>query len=1350
MTTSPFTAGPSSAGPPKGDVARQAIASLRGYAYQLYASALAWLELGDCEELYLEVAEDYAVTAQNAFQAVQVKDSAESGSITIRSESVHNTIDGLVDLVERNPGREITLRFLSTSSIGRERETGDRVNGEGALLYWRKAAAGADIAPLRAILARLNLTDRVKAYVNARNDEQLRRELLRRIHWDCGQPDLMALREELDSNLIRFGGAKLRLPAAESARLSGAVLEHLLTTVVTPGLRRLRGSDLLTLLSDVTRISVPRHAIDDLLTALASKLGEGQYGSALSVRPRALEREADLTLPTLLAKRNNVVTTLLGALRCHGAAVITGATGMGKTLVARLCARDVGGEWFILDLRDATASESVERLRLAIGRVVEVRPLGVILDDINEIEDPAVQKELARFLAALRRRDALCLFTLYRQPSARVCTEIDINRGAHLVIPYLTREEVGELVTAAGGDAQQWASAVHLRGAFGHPQLVQAVIIGLRTRSWPVAELSRVGDLHLSTPDVEAERRAIRRSLVAAIPDAARTLLYRLSLIIGRFDDRIAVAVGAVEPPVLRLGEQLDQLVGPWVDQTGGDELRISPLVSNAGQDMLASREKIAIHRAVAEEITRDNSIDVARADTAFLHGLLGESETALFKIAHAIIAANSETRSRLAEWMIGLRFHHTDRPIFPINMTLSRMLRLAQYSLLTENGEDNTVRACWNALFEETQQEPDASLRATFEILILSKLLIGNSTARIIHNWIDLLLRLKTLIDRSPVLASSIERPSQGHPPIDVIGFLFINQAIGLRSITDLAVLFDKLDTLEPEQRDRLFVELVSEPDNAAYIVNHAWLEEHNRGDIDWLKAEEHYARMAVQAVDWGYPMLALRCHVARAVMLDEYGGNPSSALAALDEAECVAGSDSIIARARAKILYRSKDYASALPLLRGVASHAAFGSLIERAFMLREAGISAAELGEWVEAGQWFASAREAAVATQSADMRAMAIGLRADAALAAFKIGDATKALRELATTVEELETLDPNSSTKAAYCHRVVRHMALWLYSEGTGRDIEVDGSPIVMEPGACSNTEPPEDIWNLPLGPLALIWYLLAETDIATGAGAGIETSLPSRLRQGPIPAMEIILGHARVVAAISRCDPYTVVAELGPWVESQVYLAERGAELHAHDPMHPVHGTIPRATPEQLRTSEAIFTATDTVLAFGLSAAISGEFDALVVLSEEIERVLGPDYPGLEIAAILSGGDSNGREGNYRVASLARAVAERRILDPNELFLAGVRFVEAAARSNFKRLLDSMVGDWVRDAWTNVARNQRFRLRNPRLTVPAIVDACASGRGLERAARILLAAEPAVTGRIDAAFREFLRSLTQP
>src|SRR5262245_8710272 len=116
---------------PQGDPATQAMDSLRGYTYQLYASGLAWTSLREDEELYLEVAQDYATAVRNAMQAVQFKDSA--ASITINSPNVRKALDHFVDLVERNADRRVSLRFLTTSRIGREQKSALRIGREPTL-----------------------------------------------------------------------------------------------------------------------------------------------------------------------------------------------------------------------------------------------------------------------------------------------------------------------------------------------------------------------------------------------------------------------------------------------------------------------------------------------------------------------------------------------------------------------------------------------------------------------------------------------------------------------------------------------------------------------------------------------------------------------------------------------------------------------------------------------------------------------------------------------------------------------------------------------------------------------------------------------------------------------------------------------------------------------------------------------------------------------------------------------------------------------------------------------------------------------------------------------------------------
>ena len=100
---------------PSQELARQAVATLRGYAYQLYQSVLAWITLDQLEELHLEVAEDYAVLSGQALSLTQVKDTP-SISVTLNSRSAQKAIQSLWDLQGANPTLLLKFRFLTTAT----------------------------------------------------------------------------------------------------------------------------------------------------------------------------------------------------------------------------------------------------------------------------------------------------------------------------------------------------------------------------------------------------------------------------------------------------------------------------------------------------------------------------------------------------------------------------------------------------------------------------------------------------------------------------------------------------------------------------------------------------------------------------------------------------------------------------------------------------------------------------------------------------------------------------------------------------------------------------------------------------------------------------------------------------------------------------------------------------------------------------------------------------------------------------------------------------------------------------------------------------------------------------------
>ncbi|MDR4307178.1 hypothetical protein IHQ68_11160 [Chelatococcus sambhunathii] len=243
--------------PPKGDVGRQAVHALRGYVYQVYASALAWLRLKPGEHLYLEVAEDYAIACRDALRGVQVKDTAGGGKVTLQTEDVRKAIDTYVELVFANPDRSVSLSYLTTSEIGLEQRRDRRVPAGPALLYWRRAAIGADVAPLRDVLKNLELKPETHDFLLELDDDAFRARFLRRIHWLCGAPVLADLSADLDATLIELASAERQVTSGAARRLRPAVVEKVLITATDPPPRKLCKADLLDLIDQNTLVEIP-------------------------------------------------------------------------------------------------------------------------------------------------------------------------------------------------------------------------------------------------------------------------------------------------------------------------------------------------------------------------------------------------------------------------------------------------------------------------------------------------------------------------------------------------------------------------------------------------------------------------------------------------------------------------------------------------------------------------------------------------------------------------------------------------------------------------------------------------------------------------------------------------------------------------------------------------------------------------------------------------------------------------------------------------------------------------------------------------------------------------------------
>jgi hypothetical protein len=1358
-TTGLFTPGLLFDSAPAGEAERQAIDSLRGYAYQVAASTAAWLDLDDSARLYLEVAEDYATVAAGVLNTVQVKDTKGSGAITLNSQSVRDAVANYVNLVALNPGHSVQLHYLTTSDIAAERRIPDRPAGETGLLYWRKAASGGDVAALRAMLEGPNFSVEVQQFVRDRpDDEVLRRDLLRNIHWQCGQPIFSDLLREIEDRLVVLGTDRYRLPAQDTQRFANALMFHVLRKSVLPDAKQrlLTRAELDRSIYTLTSVTVPRSVVDAIVAGSKTFAGALTGGAPVALALSAsnlnwLLPSSDIPRAIGIIARPTARETIIKGLAARGIVFAVGATGVGKSLLARDSAEAFAGDFVLADLRDATSAESHARLNGILGRLGSTSARALIIEDLNHTEDPSVLRTLGAIINASRRRDRVALVSSYREPSARALAELGLDAQAIFEVPYFTEDEVKAVVQTNDGDPQIWGRVAYLAGGNGHPQLVHAFVTGMAMRGWPEAALKDIVTAGMTTEDVDAARDAARRQLVAALPESTRRLLYRLSLVIGRFDRPLALELGALPDPIPEPGEQFDKLIGSWIEFVSKGYFRVSPLAANSGREILAQGEQQAVHNAIAARTLADRRISIADASVVLSHALLGKSSLVLMGLARSVLTAEPEIRRQLYEWFFLLRHARTDRLIYPESPAISRLLRLAQFKLVAVGNDSEEISACAAAVLREGDAaDHDQELNTAFEVLALATILATIGIAEHLPNWIDLIWRMKAALESRgaahDLLPGLAQAESANH-----YSMLFCVGVSHLSSVRRLEEIFVTLDALTHEQRSMLLEAYERKPGDYHVLVSGPWLGAERKRQLDWADSAARYSRMAEIAHRWRATSLAAECYAARAVMLDEYGEDSAEALRSLDEAEAALGENVIIARARAKVLWRHDDHVGALAIMRLIADRISPDSPIARSFALREAAISAAKTGDWEQAELWFDEAKAAAELAQAEDMPPMAIGLGIEATMAAFHRGHRARAIKRMADSLLVLQMLDPESSLRAAYCHRVARHTVLWLRTQLEGLKTQADNQLIELPPGTCSNPEPLQAIKELPLGPIDLAWYMLAQAEIALGENVGIVKSLHARLEKGPIPIMEVMVSQSWIQQAVKTSDTQIFAMHLSDWLDGVAYLHSRGGSLRqSFNVLEPERGKIPSLSPSQISEEYIQATGTDAILSLLVVSALEQRTDPASLLKRQLVDQFGEAFPGSRVFSLLEGEQPPERNLEQVTAVLLRLLRAGEHLGPFRVCEIGLRMFEKARQSHFKDVVIPVLARWMRAQWSRIISQESFRLPHPMATIPAVETALNDKRRDDEGfiAALCIATADAVGIPLASEYRETLKALT--
>ena len=298
--------------------------------------------------------------------------------------------------------------------------------------------------------------------------------------------------------------------------------------------------------------------------------------AGLNTAPKVLG--APLRLIEGAASRTDLVNDLTGVLRRHGVLFLHGSTGLGKTSLAQLLVDKIGGEWVWAGFRGQAPKQIASHLRRAASEVTapDIAPQ-VVLDDLDLRSLAQFERELLSLVFSISNQGGVVVLTGPTVCPTDFLAKLWLPPDCDREVPYFDKGDVRDVLINHGlSDPRKLAQSSRLIWILtaGHPQLIHAYVRNLQYRGWPpVSETD-----FLKTADLEQIRTTARRRLIdELLSKGARSIAFRLSLVIGRFPRQLALDLAQLPPSVALPGEAFDTLVGRGLNHWGTTIIRYHP-----------------------------------------------------------------------------------------------------------------------------------------------------------------------------------------------------------------------------------------------------------------------------------------------------------------------------------------------------------------------------------------------------------------------------------------------------------------------------------------------------------------------------------------------------------------------------------------------------------------------------------------------------------------------------------------------------------------------------------------------------------------------------------------------------
>ncbi len=233
--------------------------------------------------------------------------------------------------------------------------------------------------------------------------------------------------------------------------------------------------------------------------------------------------------------------------------------------------------------------------------------------------------------------------------------------------------------------------------------------------------------------------------------------------------------------------------------------------------------------------------------------------------------------------------------------------------------------------------------------------------------------------------------------------------------------------------------------------------------------------------------------------------------------------------------------------------------------------------------------------------------------------------------------------------------------------------------------------------------------------------------------------MELALQLKFIQKSITDLNSASFTEHFTKYIETNVHCSKNYELLSStFDVVAPTREKIPIL--DYCNSSEPMVeqVARESVLEYGIHAILVEQSTEIWKLEIALVNHFGNTFPGKSVFDYWNNEYSSLSGLDRSVAQKVKIYLRSGHFAPYDFYLAGFRFLEWINECKYRDFLLPALADWQRSGWGQILERQRFRIIDPRITVPAIAE-CLKVPGEDRSfiTELLLVASHAAGVRLS-------------